>query len=327
MSDHMPGHEGKQQQSQVDPIRRMLLSTFGSTLALAACAGGDEAAAQEKKNETFNAYNRMRGFEDGELDSGTPWVASKQGNFDLEDPIDNNLARLKMTNNLVGERTYIPMLVRLYLAREQQPGGILLGAAGMFTWQLQEPDPKEFPDAPKGSCVLRSLFTSRVLEPETMEPADRFENPFNGKMMDVEDNIFGENFITYPLGGTRFIEEPQFQNDDPTTPKFAKFKKWGDELVLFQGGTYSEPGNHQPRFTENMWRSNYKDVMDPEKSLIEMNYSFSGANKAFEKPWAGYTEDDHNLLIDLAIGKKAHSINDIPDFHKRVVIEKYPDRI
>ena len=33
------------------------------------------------------------------------------------------------------------------------------------------------------------------------------------------------------------------------------------------------------------------------------------------------------MLVDSAIGKKFHRVEDIPDFHKRVLVEKYPDRV
>lgn len=313
----------------VDPVRRMFVAAFSAGAAMSALGAGTRAHAQDEQDgqeATFNAYDRMREFKAGEMD-GTPWVAPKLGHFDLDDPIDNTLAKLKMTNNLVGSRTYIPMIVRMHLAREDQPGGLLFGVAGMFTWQLQEPDPEEFPDLPDGTVVSRSMYTSRYLDPETMEPAERLENPYNGRMMEIEDNLFAENFLIFSKGGGRFVEEPEFADDDPDRPKLSLFKKWGDELVLFLGGAYSKPGKHQPRFTENIWRSNYKDVMDPERTLIDMNYSFAGANKAFEKPWAGYTEADSDLLIDLAVGKKVHNVDDIPDFHKRVLLERYPDRI
>lgn len=310
----------------IDPMRRMLLSTIGSTVALAACAAGDEVEAKEDKEEVFSSYNRMRDFTNGEMD-GRPWVSDKLGNFDLEDPVDNNLVKLKMTNNLVGKRTYIPMIVRMHLAREETPGGLLFGAAGMFTWQLQEPDPTEFPNLPDGTIVSRSMFTSRYLDPKDMEPVDRLLNPYNGKMMEVEDNIFAENFLIYPNGGGKFVEEPQFSNDDPNEPKFANIKKWGDELILFNGGVYSDPGIHQPRYTENMWRCDYNDVMDPGKTLIPMSYAFNSTKKAYEKPWAGYTTEDRDLMISLSVGKKVHSVEDIPDFHRRVMVKKYPNRV
>ncbi len=323
-SDPISSHNS----NQFSASRRAMLSFMGFGLATAAYAPrlSAQTSAEDEEN-VFNAYDRTKRFTNDEMDGGTPWVAPKHGNFDLDDPVDNNLAKLKLTNNLVGERTYIPMLIRLMIGREQEPGGLAMGGAGMFTWQLQEPDPVEFPGLPEGSILMRSMYTARYLDPETMEPVDELRNPFNGKLMKLEDQLFVENFITYPKGGSRFIEEPQFANDDPDTPKTSLFKRWGDELIMFGGGSYSEPGKHQPRFTENMWRSGYDDIMNPDRRLIPMSYSFSGVNKAFEKPWMGYSEADEDLLLDLANGKKVHRVEDIPDFHKRVLVEKYPERL
>lgn len=330
MSDEKSNEQAAPATGKHDPIRRMFLAALGSTAGAIACVGAATAAeAKDKKDESekvFNAYDRTQVFDKNEM-GGEPWVATQTGNFDLKVPEENRLARLKMTNNLVGERTYIPMLIRLMLGREHEPGGPLLGAAGMFTWQLQVPNPADFPDVPAGTILMRSMFTSRYLDPDTMEPVEYLKNPYNGKMMKLEDNIFVENFLLFPKGGTRFIEEPQFANDDVDTEKVFQMKKWGDELVLFQGGVYSEPGEHQPRFTENMWASPYDDVMNPDASLVDTRYTFTGVNKAWEKPWAGYSHEDKDLLIDLAYGKKIHRAEDLPDFHKRVIVEKYPDRL
>ena len=194
-----------------DPVRRMILGALGGTVGVAACSGagnGADAANGEVDSEAiFNAYNRTRTFDSNEMD-GTPWVASQTGNFDLDDPVENRLARLKITNNLMGQRTYIPMLVRLMIGREQNPGGPLLGAAGMFTWQLQVPDPEAFPDVPAGTTLLRSMYTARYLDPATMEPVERLQNPYNGKDMELEDSLFIETFLNYPKGGSKLIEEP-----------------------------------------------------------------------------------------------------------------------
>jgi hypothetical protein len=197
----------------------------------------------------------------------------------------------------------------------------------MFTWQLQEPDPIQFPTLPKGTVIMRSMYTAVYLDPATMERADSVRNPFNGKLMKLEDYTFVENFISFPLGGSAFVEEPQFANDGPNKVKKTLFKKWGDDLVAFMGGVYKDPGEHQPRFTENMWAAPYADVMNPDKHQVDTRYTFMGVNKAFEKPWAGYALGDEDLLMDLAYGRKVHSVDAIPDFHKRVLVERHPDRL
>ena len=321
-----------EQECGLDPMRRLILSALGGTAAVLASpplfAKSAKSSEPSKGNseKIFTGYDRKRSFNNNELD-GTPWVASQIGNFDLDDPAQNNLAKIKMTNNLVGKRTYVPMLVRLSLGRDQEPGGRLLGAAAMFTWQLQIPDPSEFPNVPKGTALMRSMYTARYLDPHTMEPVKELKNPYNGKMMLLEDSLFVENFLAFPNGGSHFIEEPQFANDAAEKAIPSLFKKWGDDLVVFMGGVYSEPGKHQPRMTENMWAASYKDVMDPSVSVVRTSYNFMSIKKAFEKPWTGYAFSDEDLLLSLAYGKKVHSLEDIPDFHKRVVAEKYPDRL
>lgn len=309
-----------------DPFRRIMLG--GLAGAVAALAGAGRAAAQDKPAEkpVFNAYDRKRKFLDNEM-NGTPWVARQLGNFDLEDPAQNALAKLKISANLVGKRTYIPMLTRIIIAREDVPGGLLLGAASMFTWQLQVPDPKKFTNLPEGSAIMRSMFTSVYLDPHSMEPVKTLKNPYNGTVMELEDYIFVENFLLFPKGGSVFVEEPQFANDKPDAPKPALIKAWGDDLILFNGGIYKEPGKHQPRFTENTWRSPKADVMNPDVPLVQTNYNFMGQNKAFEKPWTGYKLGDLESMCSLATGKKVHRAEDLPDYHKRVLVARHPDRL
>ena len=317
-----------------DPARRTMLAGLGGTLSWMAF-GGTSALAQEDKDqqggayteEGFNAYFRQQGFENDELNSGEPWIAPQMGNFDVNDPYGNRLARMKMTSNLSGARTYVPMMVTFTIGRPQEPGARILGGAAMFTWQSQKPDPEEFPNAPSDSIIMRSLYTAVYLDPKTMEPVKRLENPLNGVMMELEDYMFFENFLFFAKGGSQLLEELEFANDPADKPKLDLIKKWGDDAMLFQGGVYGKPGIHQPRHTDVRWRCNWDDLMDPDKDLIESSFQISGVNKAYEKPWMGYDMDDPELLFPTSVGKKVHSIEDIPDFHKRVLVEKYPERV
>lgn len=319
-----------------DPLRRGLLATMAGIAGMAAMAplgrvharsSEEDAPSTADEQEVFNSYNRPRSFLNDEMDRGEPWRPKQAGNFDLDDPTQNHLASLKMTTNLAGERTYIPMLARMLLARPDEPGALALGIASMFTWQLQVPDPDEFGDVPEGTAVMRSMYTATYLDPASMKPVSELKNPLNGKMMKLEDYLFIENFLSFPKGGSRFVEELQFANDDPNEPKPKNIQNWGDELILFMGGIYSKPGIHQPRFTENNWTSNQAAVMDPDSDLIATQYSLMGVNKAYEKPWTGYTTSDPEILCTLARGKKVHKAEDLPDIHKNLLADRYPDRL
>ncbi len=323
-----------------DPVRRSLIggmagiaglaamAPLGRANAMAAKTGGEAGKAAVEEEEVFNAFtSRPREFLKGEMDSGEPWTASQTGNFDLEDPLHNNLAKLKMTCSLVGDRIYVPMLARMVLARYDEPGALTLGIASMFTWQLQVPTKEEFGDFPEGTALMRSMYTAVYLDPETMEPVTELKNKLTGKMMKLEDYMFVENFLTYPLGGSRMVGEEQFANDSADVPRTTLIKNWGDELILYSGGIYNEPGLHQPRFTENNWTCDREGVMDPDTPSVRAQYALMGANKAYEKPWMGYTTDDPEFLATLARGKKVHSAEELPDIHKKVLAERYPHRL
>lgn len=314
--------------------RRMLLAATAGTAGVAAMATAACSETSETKEEpsaeqedAFNSWERTKSFTNNEMNSGTPWVATKQGNFDLSSPYEANLARLKIINNLVGERTYVPMVLRAMAGRSEQPGGVMYGGYALFTWQLQVPDPKEFHWVPEGTALQRAQYSCVYVDPQTMEPVEETRNPITGKMMPLSDYIFVENFLWFPNGGVGFVEEPEMADDTPTKEKMPHVQPLGDDIILTGDGVYRNPGKHQPRFTMAIWRSSLAHIMDPNSPLGPSIYSHQGLTKAYEKPWTGHTIDEEVIIGSLANGKKVHSVDEIPDTHKRLILEKYPDRV
>jgi len=317
--------------------RRMLLAATAGTAGLAAvtAAGCSEAKeeqapaakAQMEEEDTFNSWERTKNFTNNEMDSGTPWVPPKQGNFDLTNAYDANLARLKIVNNLVGARTYVPMVLRAISGRSEQPGGVMYGGYALFTWQLQVADPKEFPGVPEGTAIQRAQYSCVYVDPQSMEPVKQTLNPITGKMMPLNDYIFVENFLWFPNGGVGFVEEPEMANDDPNAVKMPHVRALGDDIMLTGDGVYKNPGKHHPRFTMALWRASLEHIMNPDSGLQTAYYSHQGVSKAYEKPWTGHTVDEDVIIGTLASGKKVHTVDDIPDTHKRLILEKYPDRV
>lgn len=307
--------------------RRMLLGGMAGVAGLTALSTTACAQEEEAEEEVFNSWERTKSYENNEMDSGTPWVAPKRGNFDLTSAYEANLARLKVINNLVGERTYLPMVLRAIAGRSEKPGGVMYGGYAFFTWQLQAPDPEEFPGLPEGTAIQRAQYTCVYVDPKTMEPVRETLNPLTGKMMPLEDYLFVEQFFWYPNGGVGFVEEPEMANDDPNAEVMPKIQPLGDDMLLTGDGVYGNPGKHQPRFTMALWRAPLDHIMDPNSSLGAGFYSHQGVSKAYEKPWTGHTVDEDVIIGTLASGKKTHSLDDVPDVHKRLILERYPDRV
>lgn len=302
--------------------RRALFRGFGALLASSVLT--KEALAQQAESGLARSV-----LTEKEL-AGEPAVfdESKRGNFDLDDPIGNRLATLKVTNNLVGKKTYVAMFSRVYLGPQGRGGGAIHGHLGLWTWQLQWPDPKQYPDAPKGTVVQRALFTGIILDPWTYKPAKTIYNPYLKKNVEASDSLFAESYLIFPNGGGQSLDRPEFM-DSPEQRQARKnpYMVWGDQLSVFLAGLFQNEGPNQPRMDGSIWTSDYKQVMDPKVDLVKTDYNFAGLMRAWERPWMGVGKDDAAQLLWNVKGTKLHSVDDFPQVIKTHMISKYPDRV
>ncbi|MEM8917391.1 MAG: hypothetical protein AAGE37_00920 [Pseudomonadota bacterium] len=260
--------------------------------------------------------------------NGKPWIAEKQGNFDLNDRRDNQLATFKITNNLIGKKSYIVMFSRALLGPQGTGGSALYGHMGFWTWQLQVPTKEEFPDAPDGTIVQRAMYTGMILDPITYEPADTIYNQYLDKNVKPVDSLFAESYLFYPEGGTNSVDRANFIQDDPELKKKLRpTLRWGDDIATFLDGIFQSEGPHQPRMDNSIWTSNYADVMNPEVGLVKTDYNFAGIMRAWARPWIGIGKDDDAQVLWNVKGTKMHSADDFPDLVRDNLVAKYPDRV
>lgn len=307
-----------------DPLlqieRRSLLCAVAGILGVAAASSS--AVAQQ----AASGLSR-REFTQEEL-QGEPWIAEKHGNFDLTDPRENRLATFKITNNLIGEKTYIPMFSRGLLGPQGTGGAPLFGHIGLWTWQLQVPGKDEYPDAPEGTIVQRAMMTAMHLDPFTYEPVESIYNPYLGKHVEATDSLFAESYLLYPLGGGTSVDRPEFMDDDPEAKKNMRpLVRWGDDIALMLDGIFKSEGPHQPRMDTSIWTTPYEPVNDPGVGLVNTDYNFAGLMRAWERPWIGVGKDDDAQLLWNVKGLKCHSVDEFPDIIKKNLLEKYPDRV
>jgi hypothetical protein len=302
--------------------RRSLFRGFGALLASSLLT--QEAAAQQVESGLVK-----RDLTAKEL-KGTPAVfePAQRGNFDLDDLVGNRLATLKATNNLVGKTTYVAMFSRVYLGPQGRGGAAIHGHLGLWTWRLQWPDPKEYPNTPKGTVVQRALFTGIILDPWTFKPVRTVYNPYLKKNIEASDSLFAESYLFDPTGGGRSIDRPQFMDSpEQQTARKNPHMIWGDKLSIFLAGLFQNEGPNQPRMDGSIWTSDYRQIMDPKVDLVTTDYNFAGLMRAWERPWIGVGKDDQAQLLWNVKGTKLHSVDDFPEVMKKHLVSKYPDRV
>lgn len=305
-----------------DLQRRALFKGFGAMLAASALP---QAALSQQAASGL----AKRDLTEQEL-KGEPAVfePNERGNFDLDDALGNRMATLKATNNLSGRKTYVAMFSRVYLGPQGKPGAAIHGHLGLWTWQLQWPDPKVFPKVPKGTVVQRALFTGIILDPWTFKPAPKIYNPYLKKEVETSDSLFSESYLFYPNGTGSSLDRPQFM-DSPEQRKAAKnaYVRWGDQLSIFLAGLFQNDGPNQPRMDGSIWSGRYRDIMDPKVDLVTVDYNFAGLMRAWERPWIGVGREDDAQLLWNVKGTKLHSVDDFPEIMKTYIARKYPDRV
>lgn len=305
--------------------RRALLSAAGGVfgaIAASRALGLNDASAQQVES---GLNNRDLSQEDLQ---GEPWIADKQGNFDLSDPVENRLATFKISNNLIGRKTYIAMFSRALLGPQGIGGAPLYGHIGLWTWQLQKARKDQYPDAPEGTIVQRALFTGMILDPFTYEPVKSVHNAYLGKDVEVADSLFSESYLFYPFGGGVSIDRPEFMADDPEAKSNMRpFVRWGDDIALMLDGIFQNKGPHQPRMDTSIWTTPFNQLNDPGVGLVNTDYNFAGLLRAWERPWIGVGKDDDAQLLWNVKGTKHHSVDDFPSLIKDNIVAKYPDRV
>lgn len=309
----------------IAPNRRAALK-LGGVAAIAALARSallpEVASAQENATQPRNKVLTPEQW------NKTPWVPAQKGNFDLDDLAENNLATMKITNNLLGAKTYIPMITRGLLGPQGKGGAVFYGHVGMWTWQLQEVDPAEFPDAPEGSIVQRAMYTGMILDPQTYEPVETVYNHVLDRDVRVEDSLSAESYVFHPKGGGESVDREGFMEDDETSKERVRpMARFGDDICLFLDGIFSNEGPHQPRMDTSTWTMDYADLMLPDRQLRPVDYNFAGLLRAWERSWTGFAKPDETQMLWNVKGTKMHDLDDIPEIINRTLLAKYPDRV
>ena len=319
-----------QQPAGPDLDRRSLLKHFGVAGALGPLmmtSAVTEARAQDEP--IVSTVDLPSHFGDKK---GEPGVIDFTPPFDMSNALQNWYSTMKMTNNLIGAKTYIPMFTRAYILPQGKPASPLFGSMGFWTWILQKPDREEFPDAQEGQLVQRALYTGRMLHPWSFEPVEELYNPVIDKMVKTEQSLWGESYLMTPLGGGEsldretFLDADQYTRDRIANGGLPKFR-FNNQISVILAGIFQGEGSFQPRADSSIWSADYDELMDPEKDLIKSEYNFTGIMRARNRRWLELGPDDPTQLLWSVKGQKVHSVDDFPEQIREWMQTEHPDRV
>jgi hypothetical protein len=292
--------------------RRSLLK---GSLACAAAALADPALAQSPSPPPAAATTTANMTPPGmavdlPADAGSypPAVFPGSEPFDLDDPRQRSLARLKVLANLVGERSYLSVMSRHFLCPPGEPPKPWANELELFTMFLER--------LPSGD-VQRSIFTRIFLDPQTLRPIDAIRNPFDGSAIKVGDRLFA---LTLPV---KLETETQVRNVNESQLPLFRQGEWIDfpSLAVREG-----QGFHQPSFDTSTWRVRYADLQNRRRPLIEAHYSFSSLLRGSFLSWSRMAKDDATQVLTTKTGHKVNESKALPELVRELIVERYPKR-
>jgi hypothetical protein len=239
-------------------------------------------------------------------------VFGKSGNFNLDDPRDRLLARIKINASLTGERSYIYNISRHMMC---EPGKVpyqILAELELVTIWI-EPTP-----GARAPAKIGSLFTRIPVDPLTFQPISDYTNPTTGRTIALKPTLFG---------GTGLPLDPDDPKPNIVFQQNKPHYRMGDKLVIVNFDPNPQEGPHQPRVDSAMLTANHAEVMDPARGSVVADYCFSAYFPAPVYKWSDLPADDPARVFSMKLGRKVFRREDIPAEFQRTIIAQFPERV
>lgn len=299
--------------------RRSLIESLGSVgigLTLAGCADTAIAGTGAVTNNKAAIPAVPRRVIDRSMWGKRPRATFKKtGNFDLSNPNDLNLARMKVLGSINGDKAYLYTISRHILCPEGKPPYPLFAEMELTTVWLERDD-----SISKDEAFVCAYFTRAAVDPTSFKPIDQYNNPYLGRTIEVKDTLFGGSGSKIDMGPNA-PPNPITQNDDP------HFRLGGDEISFILFDPRSGEGAFQPRIDTVVWSTSYRDLMDPETRNVRSSHSYSAVLKASAYPWSGITKSDPAQMLTMKTGTKVNSLADLPKEFQDRLVSRYPERM
>ena len=257
------------------------------------------------------------------------WIPRKSGGFNLANPADNHVAFAKTQANIGGHYDWLANYGWVLMAPPGQPAYPLVGRIVLVQTFLTPADKSFTPDPHPLDYVMWGSFVTLHVDPRTLEPVDRVLNPYTGKMMDMEPQLFADRLVMrygrsllVPGVDPKFYDQP-WDRDGGYSQHFFDA---GDTISYTVLGSAQLPGPQQPRCDVACWNVKRDELMNPALQTIDCWRDYSAIMKASEYKYTGVPLGDEAQLFVHMTGVRTSNVARLPSFMKTSILDRFADR-
>ena len=244
---------------------------------------------------------RTLGFAAGAL-AATPALAQRRRSVDLNDPLENLRAYVRMCGDLSGKTVIERVEARTMGAVERQLPKPLYAAIGI---QVSRYRPTE------EGFSLKFKYFSLTTNPATGAPMAEFDTPYTGAKNKIPPRLSDNPEIILTTQGWRFPNRPKDPEAQRNPGVVRPWAKLGDQLCVTNTLVSPPRYENHPAFQSFTYLADYAAATDPRRPAVPS--SFAGTGMENWRDWMEIKEDTGSLVVHM-VGHKVSGRADFPDW-------------
>lgn len=244
---------------------------------------------------------RSLGFAAGAL-AATPALAQRSRSVDLNDPLENLRAYVRMRGDLSGRTVIERVEARTMGAVERQLPKPLYAAIGI---QVSRFRPTE------EGFALKFKYFSLTTDVATGAPLTVFDNPYTGARNPIPPRLNDNPEIVLTTQGWRFPNRPKDPSAQKNPGVVRPWARLGDQLSLTDTLVSPPRYENHPAFQSFTYLADYAAATDPCRAAVPS--SFAGTGMENWRDWMEIKEDTGSLVVHM-VGHKVRGRADFPDW-------------
>ena len=302
--------------------RRDLMIAFGGALTTTASIAG--ARDRDPGSGTEAAIYTPEGFEralPADALDGQRAIIQSPSRIDLDTAVGQRFARLKSIFSVDGDYSYSAIVTRHVLVPLDSTPFAVVNELEFNTTFITTALPEGLIDLNSRDpqlVTLNSLYTRRFLDPVSMEPIDSIHLPQIDRTLSLTDTLFSFRFsmdLSRRTAAGAILQE--------NMPWYRMGNNVHLTALAIPEATPSKP----PRMDTSLYSVSGTALENVSVRRLNADYYYSASSSASLFGWTGYAPDDPVRINSSKAGIKVHTVDELPDLVKTMLIERYPDRL